>query len=105
MHSLFWNWVWSCHQSGNFLFTAKTKYTYVISLILPVVFVLSVLFFVTDLGILVISIPLSVLNDLVTSMFGMSDIHNPPKEIKNCEIILVLKLYLIVIVINTIFSN
>ena len=71
---------------ASFYFTAKTKYAYIyaISFTLPLVFILSCLFFIPKLGILGISISksLSMLTGFVISMIGLSYIYNPLRAIK-----------------------
>ena len=71
---------------ANYYFSSNTRYKYIytMALVLPLVFILFVLFLTPELGILGISISKSVamFSGFVISLIGLFDIYNPLKIIK-----------------------
>ena len=98
---------------ASYYFTAKTKYRYIymIAILLPLVFVISVFLLTTKFGILGISISKSIamFAGFVISIIGLSDIYNPLKAMKKWSVNLLifsgLIIYYLPIGLNRVFTT
>lgn len=98
---------------ASYYFTAKTKYTYIyiISITLPLVFIIGIFLLTPKFGILGVSISKSfgMFIGLVISIVGLSDIYNPMKIIKkwfiNLLIISTAIILLLPFILESVFSK
>ncbi|MHB1105264.1 MAG: MATE family efflux transporter [Lutibacter sp.] len=94
---------------ASYYFTAKTKYTfiYLISLTLPIVFIIGVFLLTPKLGTLGISIAKSfgMFIGFIISIIGLSDIYNPIKIIKKWFLNLLILSAIIILLLPFVLEN